>query len=86
MVKIAAKPVGLSIIQVYAPTGDHSEEDVELFYEQLDKVRNQCKSGEVTLVMGDLNAKVGEDCSGNVVGHYGRGDRSARGDKWVEWC
>ena len=47
---------------------------MELFYEQLDKVRNQCKSGEVTLVMGDLNAKVGEDCSGNVVGHYGRGD------------
>ena len=38
MVKIAAKPVGLNIIQVCAPTGDHSDEDVELFYEQSDKV------------------------------------------------
>ena len=38
MVKIATKPVGLNIIQVYAPTGDHSDDDVELFYEQSDKV------------------------------------------------
>ena len=36
--------------------------------------------------MEDLNAKVGEGCSGNVVGHYGLGDRNARGDKWIEWC
>ena len=38
MIKIAAKRVGLNIIQVYAATGDQSDEDVELFYEQLDKV------------------------------------------------
>ena len=87
MVKIAAKPVGLNILQVYAPTGDHSDDsDVQLFYEQLDKVRNQCKSGEVTLVMVDLNAKVGEGCSGNELGPFGLGDRNERGDKWVEWC
>ena len=54
MIKIAAKPVDLNIIQVYTPTGDHSDVDVILFYEQLDKHRNQCKSGEVTLIMGDL--------------------------------
>ena len=78
--------MGLNIIQVYAPTGDHSDDEVDLFYEQLDNVRSQCRSGEVTIVMGDLNAKVGESCSGNVVGSFGLGDRNARGDKWVGWC
>ena len=30
LVKIAAKPIGLNIIQVYAPTGDHSDNEVDL--------------------------------------------------------
>ena len=37
MIKIATKPVSINMIQVCAPTGDQSEEDVDLFYEQLDK-------------------------------------------------
>ena len=58
MVKVAARPVDLNIIQVYAPARDHND-DVKLFYEQLGQVRYQCKLGEVIPVMGDLNAKVG---------------------------
>ena len=57
-----------------------------LFYEELDNVLSQCRSGEVTIMMGDLNAKVGEGWSGNVVGSFGLGDRNARGDEWVGWC
>ena len=47
MVKIAAKPIGLNVVQVYAATGDHSDDEVDLFYEHLDNVRSQCRSGEV---------------------------------------
>ena len=36
--------------------------------------------------MGDLNAKVGGDSSGNIVGRFGLGDTNARGDTRVEWC
>uniref|UniRef100_A0A0P4VZ55 Endonuclease/exonuclease/phosphatase domain-containing protein n=1 Tax=Scylla olivacea TaxID=85551 RepID=A0A0P4VZ55_SCYOL len=86
LVKIDAKPTGLNIIQVYAPTGDHSDDEVDAFYEQVDSAWGLCKPGEVTLVMGDLNAKVGEGRSGNVVGSFGLGERNERGDKWVEWC
>ncbi|XP_063863898.1 craniofacial development protein 2-like [Scylla paramamosain] len=57
LVKIGAKPTGLNTIQVYAPTGDHSDDEVETFYDQVDSARGQCKP-EATLVMGDLNAKV----------------------------
>ena len=81
LVKIDAKPTALNIIQVYAPTGDHSEEEVDAFYEQLDSVRSRCKPGELTLVMGDLNAKVGAARSGTVVGSFGLGERNERGDK-----
>ena len=86
LVKIAAKPVGLNIIQVYAPTADYSDEDIEAFYEQVDSARSQCKPEEITLVVGDLNAKVGCGRSGEVVGNYGLGQKNERGDQWVEWC
>ena len=67
LIKIAAKPVGLNIMQVYAPTSDYGPNDVDEFYEQLESVRRQCKAEEVTIVMGDLNAKVGQGHSGSVV-------------------
>ena len=68
LLKLEARPVPLNIIQVYAPTNDHSDEVIEEFYEQLEEARRQCKPNEVTVVMGDLNAKVGEGRSGEVVG------------------
>ena len=86
LIKIAAKPVGLNIMQVYAPTSDYGPNDVDEFYEQLESVRRQCKAEEVTVLMGDLNAKVGQGHSGSVVGDFGLGTRNERGDKWVEWC
>ena len=69
---------------MYAPTVVHGEDEIDAFYERVDGVRGQCKPGEVTLVMGDLNAKVGEGRSGSVVGSFGLGGRNAIGDKSVE--
>ena len=86
LVKIAVKPVGLNMIQVYVPTADYSDEDIEAFYEQVDSARSQCKPEEITLVVGDLNAKVFRGRSVEVVGKYGLGQRNERGDRWVEWC
>ena len=59
VVKIDAKSVGLNIIQVYTPTTNYSDSEMDEFYEELDQVRRQCRAGEVTVVMMDLNAKVG---------------------------
>ena len=86
MVKIAAKPIGLIMIQVYVSTRYHSDDEVDLFYEQLDNVGSLCKSGEVTIMMGDLNDRMGEGCNGNMVGSFGVGDKDAIRDKWIEWC
>ena len=86
LVKIQAKPFDLNVIQVYAPTGDHTEDEVEEFYEDLNKARKMCKSQEVVMVIGDLNAKVGKGVERQVVGPYGLGVRNDRGERWVEWC
>ena len=54
LVKLKAKPFDLNIIQVYAPTSASTEEELEEFYEELDKCN---KDHELDIVMGDFNAK-----------------------------
>ena len=86
LVKLNGAPFDLNIIQVYAPTCDGSEEEVNQFYGELSEVMEQCKRHEINIVMGDLNSKVGRGRDGDVVGPWGLGDRNERGDEWVEWC
>ena len=35
MMKLHGKPFNSSIMQVYAPTQDYSDEDIEQFYEEI---------------------------------------------------
>ena len=46
----------LKIVQVYATTTSHSEEDTDNFYNTIDKILE--KQTHYTIVMGDFNAKV----------------------------
>lgn len=86
LVKIKGNPFNVSIIQTYAPTGDADESEVNAFYETVDQAYRQCKSEEIKIVMGDMNAKVGRGKTANIVGPFGLGDRNERGSKFVEWC
>lgn len=86
LVKLHGKPMDINIIQAYAPTSEAEDEEVEQFYESLDKGFRQCKSYEINLVMGDLNAKIGQGRVGRVVGPFGLGERNERGERFVEWC
>ena len=47
----------LKIVQVYAPTTSHSDEETDNFYNTIDKILE--KQTHYTIVMGDFNAKVG---------------------------
>ena len=59
MVKLQGKPFHINILQTYAPTQDHSNEDIEQFYEEIQQAINQAKSDEIICMMGNMNAKVG---------------------------
>ena len=82
ILKIASKPFNHVIIQVYAPTS--SDEDIEQFYNDLDSAHKKARSQDMTIVMGDLNAKVRneQDPLLKVVGRHGLGSRNERGDIW----
>ena len=83
-----SKYVKLSIIQVYAPMNEANIEDKDNFYEQLQTVVDSVHKHDILLVMGDLNAKVGEDNEGydNIIGSHGVGERNDNGERLVDFC
>ena len=86
LVKLQGSPFDINIIQVYAPTDDSVEEEIENFYDSIDSVIRECKGHEINIVMGDFNAKVGHGCMEQVVGPHGLGTRNERGDRLIDWC
>ena len=61
IVKIASKPFIVVIVQMYAPTSTSHEDEIEKFYDDLDAAYKLCRSQEMKIVMGDLNAKIGTE-------------------------
>ena len=39
LIQIAAKPINITIIQVYAPTSEYTDANIELFYELIPKTQ-----------------------------------------------
>ncbi len=71
--RLKGVPFNICIIQVYAPTSEHDEEEVDQFYSEVNQAREQYKEHEVIIMMGDHNAKVGLGRTGNIVGPHGLG-------------
>ena len=76
----------ISIIQVYAPTADKSEEDHEQIYNDLEMAKSQCKSQDIVIVMRYFNAKVGDERYEDTVGPHGFGNINEREEKLIEWA
>ena len=73
LMKIQGRPFNISIIVVYALTSDCNEEEIDMFYDNLDMAKALCKSQELIIVMGDLNAKVGSEGGNDMVGKHSLG-------------
>lgn len=77
----------MNIIQVYAPTNQKPEDDeVVKFYNDLHNTLKITKKGELTMIIGDFNSKIGAGEEDDVVGKYGLGVRNLKGDALVEFC
>ena len=58
-VRLQGKPFNITVIQVYAPTSNSEEAEVERFYKDLQDLLELTLKEDVLFIIGDWNAKVG---------------------------
>ena len=70
------KPFNITVIQVYAPTSNAEEAEVEQFYEDLQELLELAPEKDVFFIRGDWNAKVGSQETPRVTGKFGLGEQN----------
>ena len=72
-VSFQGKPFSITVIQVYAPTGNAEEAEAEQFYEDLQNLLELTLKKDVLFFIGDWYAKVGSQEIPGVTGKFGLG-------------
>ena len=85
-VRFQGKPFNITVIQVYAPTSNAEEAEVERFYEDLQDLLELTPRKDVLFIIGDWNAKVGSQETPGVTGKFGLGMRNEAGQRLIEFC
>ena len=65
-IRLRTSPFSITIIQVYAPTSDHDDSEVDHFYQQLQEIIDQTSKKDILVVQVDWNAKVGNDAQAGL--------------------
>ena len=73
-VRFQGKPFNITVIQVYAPTSNAEEAEVEWFYEDVQDLLELTPQNNVLFIIGDRNAKVGSQETPGVTGKFGPGN------------
>ena len=85
-VHFQGKPFSITVIQVYAPTSNAEEAEVEWFYEDLQDLLELTPKKDVLFIIGDWNAKVGSQETPNLTGKFGLGIQNEAGQWLIEFC
>ena len=85
-VHFQGKPFNIAVIQVYAPTSNAEETEVERFYEDLQDLLELTPKKDVLFIIGDWNTEVGSHEIPGVTGKFGLGMRNEAGKKLIEFC
>ena len=72
-VRLQGKPFTITVIQVYAPTSNAEEAEVERFYEDLQDLLELTPEKDVLFFIGDWSSKVGSQEIPGVTGNLGLG-------------
>ena len=72
-VRLQSKPFIITVIQVYAPTSNAEETEVERFFEDLQDLLELTPKKDVLFIIGDWNAKVARQETSGVTGRFGLG-------------
>ena len=85
-VHFQGKPFNITVIQVYAPTSNAEEAEVERFYEDLQDLLELTTKKDVLFIIGDWNAKVDSQEIPGVTGKFGLGVQNEAGQRLIEFC
>ena len=85
-VRFQSKPFNITVIQVYAPTSNAEEAEVEPFYGDLQDLLEQTPKKDVLFTIGDWNAKVGSQETPGVTGTFDLGVQNEAGQRLTEFC
>ena len=77
----------LTIVSVYGPTMQRTQEEKEQFYDRLGECIEIARNDKI-VVLGDLNARVGKDFVSwpSVIGKHGVGNMNSNGLMLLEFC
>src|SRR5574339_413067 len=85
-VHFQGKPFNITVIQVYAPTSNTEEAEVERFCEDLQDLLELTPKTDVLFIIGDWNAKVGSQETPGVTGKFDLGVQNEAGQRLIEFC
>ena len=80
------KPFNITVIQVYAPTSNTEEAEIEWFYEDLQDLLELIPQKDVFFIVGERNAKVGSQEIPGITGKFGLGVQNEAGQRLIEFC
>ena len=80
------KPFNIRVIQVYAPISNAEEAEVEQFYEDLQHLVELTLKKGVLFIIGDWNAKVGNQEIPREIRKFGLGVQNEAGQRLIEFC
>ena len=72
-VHFQGKPLNITVTQVYSPTSNAEEAEVEQFYEDLQDLLELTPKKDILFIIGDWNTKIGSQEIPGVTGKFGRG-------------
>jgi len=85
-VHFQGKPFNIAVIQVYDPTSNAEETEVEWFYEDLQDLLELTHKKDVLFFIEDWSGKVGSQETPGVTGKFGLGIRTEAGQRLIEFC
>jgi exonuclease III len=77
VVKLKVETVSILRVQVYMPTSEYKDDEVEELYDIIEEILEEDGKGATnTIIMGDWNSVVGNKAHHNNAGPYGLGRRN----------
>ena len=80
-VRFQGKPFNITVIQVYAPTSNAEEVEVEWFFEDLQDLLELTPKKDILFIIGDWKAKVESQEIPGVTSKFGLGVQNEAGQR-----